>query len=163
MLTQAHFFPFAVPHTVAILVFILIGLAGCAAPAVLLDGPGGDGYRYRLRETGWVRYAGEQPLGLVDPTVLHLRRYDGVTPTLNSLRALGLTGLDHVRSSTGAIGAAEVHFVSAEHGFAGYRLLLQANRADGAWADLALHPLGSGSPDARLAQSVMPGRALGSR
>ena len=122
--------------TVALALFAL-GMAGCAAPAPLLDASDTDGHIYRLEEAGWVRYHAERPVGLVDPAVLVVRRTDGAPVVLRDLRALGVTGLDHLRSIGSTAHEAEVHFVDAESGFAAYKLLLTAS-VRGDWASVSL-------------------------
>lgn len=145
-----------------LLAYGVLGLSGCAAPVALLEGAG-DGASYRLETEGWMRYAGQQATGLVDPTVVRLRSRDGSAVTLAGLRALGVVEMDHVRSLPGAPGTSEVHFLTPQAGFEAYKRLRQGNLVRHTWAEVALHDLGPDAPRARMEIHASPARALGSR
>ena len=141
------------------LALLAVGMSGCAASTPLLDAMQTDGYVYRLEEAGWVRYDAERPIGLVDPTVLVVRRADEAPLALRDLRALGLTGFDHLRQM-GSTPEAEVHFVDAESGFAAYEFLLAA-QARGEWAGVALREVEDGGADAFLSPIADSARGAG--
>ena len=136
----------------ALLLLIAVAVAGCGAPAVLIDHPS-DRAEYRLEEVGWVRYVADQPRGVVEPTVLRLQRLDGAPVTLADLRALGIDEMDHLRSSPSTPGVAEVHFGTAQSGFAAYRTLLQINAVRRQWAEISLRDLPASQAGAYVLRS----------